>query len=155
MLIGGGVLEDGGGVDAGLGGERALAHIGRVAVRRPVQHLVQHAGGVGEVRQLGTAHAQRKPLRVIRLQQQGRDDRAEIGIAAPLAQPVQCALDLAGAGTHGGQRVGDRLLGIVMGVDAHMRARHDAGHIADNGLDLMGQRAALVSHSTTQRAPAS
>ena len=44
MLVGRGLLHDGGGVDAGLGREGALADIGRVAIGRAVEHLVERVG---------------------------------------------------------------------------------------------------------------
>ena len=56
------------------------------------------------------------------LQPQRRDQRTQIGVAAALAEPVQRALDLPRARTHRGQRIGHRLLGVVMGVDADMTA---------------------------------
>ena len=88
------------------------------------------------------------------LQPQRRDQRTEIGVAAALAEPVQRALDLPRAGAHRGQRIGDRLLGIVMGVDADMAA----GDVLDDTSPTMvstscGMVPPLVSHSTTQRAP--
>ena len=43
VLVGLGLLHDGRGMDAGLGGEGALAHIGRLAVGRAVQQLVEGA----------------------------------------------------------------------------------------------------------------
>ena len=46
MLVGGGVLDDRRGVDAGLGGEGALADVGRVAVRRAVEPLVERVRDV-------------------------------------------------------------------------------------------------------------
>ncbi len=64
------------------------------------------------------------------LQQQRRDDRGEVGVAAALADAVERALDLAHAGAHRHQRVGDRVLGVVVGVDAEVRAGHDLRHLA-------------------------
>ena len=49
--------------------------------------------------------------------------RDQIGVAAALADAVQRALDLAHAGLDRGQRIGDRLAGVVMGMDAEMFAR--------------------------------
>ena len=67
----------------------------------------------------------------------------EIGVAAALAESVQRALDLAHAGAHRGQRVGDRLLGIVMGVDAEIFARHMLDDLAHDVLDLVRHGAAI------------
>ena len=44
---------------------------------------------------------------------------------------------------HGHQRVGDRVLGVVVGVDAEMRARYVLRDLADDALDLVRQRAAV------------
>ncbi len=57
VLVGRGLFHDGGGVDAGLGGERALAHIGRVAVRRAVEDFVERVRDVGQAVQLLLRHA--------------------------------------------------------------------------------------------------
>ena len=78
----------------------------------------------------------------IGLQQQGRDQRDQIGIAAALAQAVQRALDLPRAGAERRQAVGDRILGVVVAMDADLAAR-DPGHLADDALDLMRQRPAI------------
>ena len=80
---------------------------------------------------------------IIRFQHQGRDDRGEIGIAAALAEPVQRALDLARTGAHRGERIGDRLLGVVMGMNADIGAWHVLDHVTDDGLDLMWHGAAV------------
>ena len=54
----------------------------------------------------------------VRLQRQRRDERDEIGVAAALAEAVQRALHLPRAGADRGERIGDRVAGVVMGVDA-------------------------------------
>ena len=46
-------------------------------------------------------------------------------------------------GPHGGERIGDRVAGIVMRVDAKMRSRHMRGGRRDDGLDLMRERSAI------------
>ncbi len=60
------------------------------------------------------ARGRRRSRSLHGLQQEARDERDQIGIAAALAQPVQRALDLTHAGADGGQRVGDGVLGVVM-----------------------------------------
>ena len=77
------------------------------------------------------------------LQLQGRDQRTEIGVAAALAEPIQCALDLAHAGADRGQRVGNGLLGVIVGVDAEIGAGHVFDDLADDLLDLVGHGAAI------------
>ena len=68
--------------------------------------------------ELVVGHADLETLGEFLLQLQRRDDRDQIGIAAALAEAVERALDLARAGAHGGERIGHRLLGIVVRVDA-------------------------------------
>ena len=84
-----------------------------------------------------------KAIGKLALQPQRRDQRTQIGVAAALAEPVQRALDLPRAGAHRGQRIGDRLLGIVMGVDADVIAGNMFCHLADDGLDLVRHGAAI------------
>ena len=57
------------------------------------------------------------------LQLQVGDDRDQVGVAGALADAVDRALHLRGAGFDGGQRVGDRAAGVVVGVDAQRDAR--------------------------------
>ena len=143
VLVGPRVLDDGRGVDAGLGGEGARPDIGRLPVGGAVDQLVEAPGDAGEARKALGRDADPEALGIGRLQHEGRDDRGEVGIAAALADAVQRALDLAGAGAHGGERVRHRLLGVVMGVDAEMIAGDGLGDLADDGLDLLRQRAAV------------
>ena len=42
----------------------------------------------------------------------------EIGVAAALAETIQRALHLPHAGADGGERIGDRVAGVVVGMDA-------------------------------------
>ena len=51
------------------------------------------------------------------LQLQVGDDRDEVGVAGALADAVDRALHLGGAGFDRGERVGDRAAGVVVGVD--------------------------------------
>ena len=52
------------------------------------------------------------------LEKQCRDERDEIGVAAALAQAVERALHLARAGVDGGEGIGHRVAGVVVGMDA-------------------------------------
>ena len=130
-------------MDAGLGRERALADIGRMAVGRAVEDLVEGVGDMGEARELVVGDADLETLGIAELELEVADQRNQIGIAAALAEAVERALDLARAGAHRGERIRHRLLGVVMGMDAEMVAGHGLDHVADDGLDLMGQRAAI------------
>ena len=46
------------------------------------------------------------------------DDRRQVGIAAPLADPDQRSLDMAGTGKNGYQRIGDGHPAVVVAMDA-------------------------------------
>ena len=107
-------------MQAALVGEGARADIGGAAVGRAVQALVEQARQMGQTlhRAVGLRPVS-KPI----LSTSFGIRRDQVGVAAALAQPVERALDLARAGAHGGQRVGDRVLGVVVGVDAEPVAR--------------------------------
>ena len=123
MLIGLRLLDDGRGMDAGLGGKGAVADIGRLAVGRPVEQFIERARDMGQRLQPVFVTPVSNRSAKSGFQQQRGDQGHQIGIAATLADTVQGALDLARAGTHGGQRIGNRLFGVVMGMDAEMIAR--------------------------------
>ena len=96
------------------------ADIGRLRFRRAVEQFVE---GARQARDAGQRFGRDAGLEAFgegRLQHQRRDDRDQIGVAAALADAVQRALDLAHAGLDRGQRIGDRLAGVVMRVDAEM-----------------------------------
>src|SRR5450631_1642309 len=113
MLVGRGVLHDRRSVDTGLGRERALADIGRMAVGRPVEDLVEGVRGVGEGLELVVGNADLEPLGISRLELEVADQRYQIGVAAALAEAVERALDLARSGAHRGERIRHRLLGVL------------------------------------------
>ena len=62
------------GVDAGLGGEGRLADVGRLAVGRAIQQLVEQAAGMRQLPQPLGRHARLEALGEFGLEQQGRDD---------------------------------------------------------------------------------
>ena len=130
-------------MDAGLGGEGIFADIGRVTVGGAVEPLVERVRDLRQLLQLRVGDADVEFVGKFRLELQRRDDGDEIGVAAALAQPVERALDLPGAGAHGGERIGHRLLGVVVGVDADVVAGDRLHHLADDCLHLVRQRAAI------------
>ena len=71
------------------------------------------------------------------------DDRAEVGVAAPLAVTVDGSLDLAGTEADRLQGVGHGQLGVVMGVDADGRAGQPVEHRLDRHGYIGGQGAAV------------
>ena len=130
-------------MDAGLGREGALADIGRVAIGRAVEHLIQRVGRMRKALELRIRHADLESVGEFGLELQRRDDGHEIGVAAALAEAVERALDLARAGAHGRERIGHRLLGVVVGMDADMITGDRLDHLADDRFDLVRQRAAI------------
>ena len=105
-------------MNAGLGGEGRRPDIGRVPVRRAVEHFVEGARDVRDLAQSLRRHAGLETLRELRLQSQRGDEADKIGVAAALAQTIQRALHLPHAGADSGERIGDRVAGVVMGMDA-------------------------------------
>ena len=90
------------------------------------------------------------------LEQERRDEGDEVGVAAALAEAVERALHLARPGVDGGERVRDRVAGVVVGVDAEAVAGDARGdHRRRDAPTSAGSVPPLVSQSTTQRAPAS
>src|SRR5580704_10943567 len=98
MLVGRRLLEDCRGMDAGLGGESALADIRRMTVRRAVEHLVECVRDMRERAELVVRYADVELAGVFRLELQRRDDRNQVGVAAALAKPIERALNLPRAG---------------------------------------------------------
>ncbi len=106
------MLEDAVLVDAGLVREGVLADHCLVVLHREGgdrrdelggahQHGRLDAGGVGQHVAAGA---------------DGHDDLFQRGVAGALAQPVDGALDLAGAASEAGQRIGDREAEVVVAV---------------------------------------
>src|SRR5262249_56337526 len=95
------LLDDSRGMNACLGGERTLAHIGRVTIRRPVEEFVEPVRDADEVSKRVVAHADLESVGVFGLELQCRYDGDQIGVAAALAQAVECALDLPRTGADG------------------------------------------------------
>ena len=55
---------------------------------------------------------------VVRLEREPGEDADHVGVAGALAVAVDRGLDVANASLHGGEGVGDREFGVVVGVDA-------------------------------------
>ena len=143
MLISAWVLQDGGSVDAGLGGEGGSAHEGRVPIRRAVQDFVERPRDMRELAQPLFVDADVETAGEGGLQLQGADQGHEIGVAAALAEAVQRALDLARAGFDRRERIRDRAAAIVMGVNAEAIAGNDLRGLGDDAPHLVGQGAAV------------
>ena len=94
-------------------------------------------------RKASLGNADLESIREVGLQRQGRNQRNEIGVAAALAEAVQRSLDLPRARANRGQRIGDRVVGVVVRVNAQSLAGDDARDFGDDALHLGRQRAAI------------
>jgi hypothetical protein len=139
VLEGAGVGGHTRGVHARLVGEGVAPDVGPVGVRRHVAELVEVVRGWGQAGQLlGADHLE------AHLQLQRGQDRGQVGVAAALAIAVDAALHEAGAGFDRGERVGDRALGIVVGVDADLDRVAETGAHGRRRLADEGRQAAAV-----------
>ncbi len=131
------VLLDGADVHPPLVGERRLPDIGLVDAGRQVRHLVHVTR---KLRQRGKAL--RRHAVEAHLQLQRREDRTEIGVAAPLPHPVDRPLHHRRARADRREGVGDRHVPVVVGVDSE-RLAHATGDLADDPLDVLRERSAV------------
>ncbi len=131
VLVGVGPLGDGRDVHAPLVGEGGVPDVRRAQVGLQVGALVDVAGQLAQLVQ---------PLRLVEaeLQRQVRHDRDQVRVAAPLAVAADRALHVAGARLHGGQRVRDAQLGVVVGVDPDRQVERRARRL-DPACDPSGQ----------------
>ena len=88
MFVGSRIGENRRGVNAGLGGEGAGADIGRMAVWRAVEQFVERMRDARQMRKFLARHADLEPRCELFFQEQGRNDRRQIGVAATLSQTV-------------------------------------------------------------------
>ena len=100
-------------VDAGLVRERVAADDRLVVLDGVAGQARHHPGGAGQL--LG-AHAGLDAVEVVGAGADRHHDLLQRGVAGPLPQPVDRALDLAGAGAHAGERVRDRQPEVVVAV---------------------------------------
>jgi len=77
-------------------------------------------------------------------------DGNEVGVPAPLPDPVHGSLHLGRPRPHGGQRIRDGGSGVVVGVDAQTRSRESACDPAHDLLDLPGERHSPVGLAQDQ-----
>ena len=109
-------------VQTGLVGERRRPDVRRLRVDRPVERLGDAVRHHGE-----PLHASLRQAHVVLLELQVGDDRREVGVAGALTEPVQRALDVAGAAPHRRHRVGDGAARVVVAVDADRDVAADVG----------------------------
>ncbi len=125
------------GVQAALVREDRVADVGLLRVRRDVDQL-------GDV-----VRHRRQPLQAfgrdrpdVELERQVGDGGRQVRVPGPLAVAVDAALHLGHPGLHGDQRVGHCAAGVVVAVDAELRARA-LPHVGDGLPDVVGQRATV------------
>ena len=108
-------LGDRGAVDAALVRERGAADERLVLGRRDVRDL---GDATRQRRQLAELAAADGSEREVGLEREVREHADHVRVAAALAVAVDRRLDVARARGDGGERVGDRELRVVVGVDA-------------------------------------
>ena len=119
--------------------ERRRADVRRLGIDRSVELLGDPVRDQGE-----PFHTALGQTREALLELEVRDDRGEVRVAGSLPEPVQGALHVSRTGADSGHRVGDRAAGVVVAVDADRDITTDMGvHLADDLVDLVGQRAAI------------
>ena len=103
VFVGGGVLQDGAGVQPRLMGESAGPHISRLPLRHAVKDVIQHPAIAQQAAKARGADTSFKLAGIGLFEQQGGDQRGQVRIATPLAQHVERALDLAHPSIDSGQ----------------------------------------------------
>ena len=138
MLEGPGVGLDRGDVQPALVGEGVAADVRLVGMRRHVADLVDQVGRLGQPLQAVGGDAV-----VAELELQRGQDRDQVAVAGALAVAVDGSLHHGGAGADGGDGVGDRALGVVVGVDRDAGPVDPRDHRDGRLGDLVGQAGAV------------
>ncbi len=134
-----GVAVDARHVHPALVRERVRPHVRLVRVRRDVAELVHQVGGLGEPTQPVA------PDRLMpELQLQGRDDRDQVRVAAPLAVAVHRPLHQPRARLYRHERVRHAAARVVVGVDADLDRVAELGHHARRGRAHVGRQRRAV-----------
>ena len=144
-------------MDATLVGEGRSTDVRLVVVRRLVGDLGDRPRELGEGRQVAAARGRERELR---LEGQVGEDADHVRVPAALAIAVDRRLDVADAGLDRGDRVGDRELGVVVGVDAPGQRRDRAVAALDgrprlaDDLDELSCQGAAIRVAQDERAGA-
>src|SRR5581483_10219247 len=137
VLIGLAVLENARDVHAALVRERAVAHVRLMLVGAQIRQLVEEMRRVAQLLELLVLDAV-----LAHLELEIGNDRAEIQVAATLADAVDRPLHLARAHLDRRERIGDRELAVVVAVDAERRRDHSRER-RDSRANLARQPAAV------------
>src|SRR5262245_17691759 len=100
MLVGRRVLHDSGRVDSRFSRKCTFADIWRVSIGSPIEPFIELVRNLAELLERGVAHPDVEVRCEFRLEFQSRDDGNQVGIAATLAEPVECTLNLACSGSN-------------------------------------------------------
>src|SRR5690242_13858390 len=103
--------------------EGGRSDIGRVPRGRAVQDLIEQSRHRRQARQLLAADTDFELCGIGLLEQKSRQQCAQIGVAATLAESVERALDLSGTAAYRRQGYGHGLLRVVVRVYAERRRR--------------------------------
>ena len=138
MLKAGRVLHHAVNVHAALVRKGAVAHVRRAGIGGQVHHFQDLARGLGK-----RVHVFRRHQRIAHLQLKRGQQRAQIGVAAPLPHAAHGGLRHGRARAHAGQAARHGQPHIVMAMDAHARVPQRAKHLRRAGAQRVRQRAAL------------
>ncbi len=98
---------------------------------------------MGQVFKLLFRNTDLKLIGQFRLQQQRRDERYHVGIAAALPKPVKRALDLPHTRAHGGECISHSIFRIVVTMNAEPVSGEVFRQVRHDLFNLMGQRTAI------------
>ena len=113
-------------------------------LRHAVQDVVQQAAGAGQPGQSLGRHAGLESAGIGFLEQQRRDQRRQVRVAAALAQTVQRALNLPRARIDRRQRIGDGVPRIVMAMDTQAVAGDTGGDDLGGDPPHLGRQRAAI-----------
>ena len=118
VLIGSRVFRQRGRVDTGLGREGARTDIRRLPFGTRFSISSKRRDSWVSPAERGFTDADLEAVGVAGLEHQGRDQRHKVGVAAALAVPVEGAAGCAGPAAVHRKGIGDRQIGVVMGMNA-------------------------------------
>ena len=139
MLIGARVFLGSRGMKPALMGKGGLAHIRGMGIWQTVQAFIYRMGQAGQACQFFCRNIGHKP----HFQHQIWNKGNQIGISAPLAQAVNCALYMARACPNSSQRISNRHAGIIMTMNTQPAFRYRLFGGCDNIEYFFWQAAAI------------
>jgi len=113
-----------------------------VPVGRAIEQFVERVADLGQRRELFRRHADFKAIAKSRFNKSVGISDTRLALRT-VRQAVQRALNMPRSSEHGGERIGDRIAGVVMRVNAKMRSRDMLRYLRDDARDLMRERSAI------------